>query len=120
MQSNNGQYRDEMYKRAENMIPQLDGTFNISDSSDTDSHDYLDLAGTNIILYRTRGQKQRYEENKMANTNRPSAHIEYIKPNTKVKIQRQKEPDDEDIDIAKIVKDDKPKYDRKRATELER
>ena len=24
MQSNNGQYRDEMYKRAENMIPQLD------------------------------------------------------------------------------------------------
>ena len=26
MQSNNGQYRNEMYKRAENMIPQLDGT----------------------------------------------------------------------------------------------
>ena len=25
----NGQYRHEMYKRAENMIPQLDGTFNI-------------------------------------------------------------------------------------------
>ena len=43
MQSNNGQYRNEMYKRAENMIPQLDGTFNISDSSDTDSHDYLRL-----------------------------------------------------------------------------
>ena len=55
MQSNNGQYRNEMYKRAENMIPQLDGTFNISDNSDTDSHSYLDLAGTNIILYRTRG-----------------------------------------------------------------
>ena len=81
-------------------------------------HDYLDLAGTNIIPYRTRGQKQRYEENEMANTNRCSAHIEYIKPNTKVKTQRQKVPDDEDIDIAKIVKDDKPKYDRKRATEL--
>ena len=29
-------------------------------------------------------------------------------------------PDDEDIDIAKIVKDDKPKHDRKRATETER
>ena len=56
----------------------------------------------------------------MANANRRSAHIEYIKPNTKVKTQRQKVPDDEDIDIAKIVKDDKPKYDRKRATELER
>ena len=34
MQSKNGQYRNEMYKRAENMIPQLDGTFNISDNSD--------------------------------------------------------------------------------------
>ena len=56
----------------------------------------------------------------MANINRCSAHIEYIKPNTKVKTQRQKVPNDEDIDIAKIVKDDKPKYDRKRATELER
>ena len=36
MQSNNGQYRNEMYKRAENMIPQLDGTFNILDNSDSD------------------------------------------------------------------------------------
>ena len=102
------------------MIPQLDGTFNISNSSDTDLHDYLDLASTNIIQYRTRGQKQRHEANEMAYTNRCSAHIEYIKPNTKVKTQRQKVPDDEDIDFAKIVKDDKPKHDRKRATEIER
>ena len=120
MQSDNGQYRNEMYKRAESMIPQLDGTYNVSDSSDTDSHDYLDLASTNIIQYGMRGQKQRYEENEMAYANRCSAHIEYIKPNTKVKIWRQKVPDDEDIDIAKIVKDDKPKHDRKRATETER
>ena len=56
----------------------------------------------------------------MVYANRCSAHIEYIKPNTKVKTQRQKVPDDEDIDIAKIVKDDKPKHDRKRATESER
>ena len=56
----------------------------------------------------------------MAKANRHSAHIEYIKPNTKVKTQRLKVPDDEDIDIAKIVKDDKPKHDRKRATEIER
>ena len=63
MQRDNGQYRNEMYKRAENMIPQLDGTYNISDCSDTDLHDYLDLASTNIIPYRTRGQKQRHEEN---------------------------------------------------------
>ena len=120
IQSDNGQYRNEMYKRAENMIPQLDGTYNISDSSDTDLHDYLDLASTNIIQYRTRGQKQRHKKNEMAYANRCSTHIEYIKPNTKLKTQRQKVPDDEDIEIAKIVKDDKPKYARKRATEIER
>ena len=120
MQSNNGQYRNEMYKRAENMIPQLDGTFNISDNSDSDLHSYLDLAGTNIILYRTRGQKQRHEENERANANRCSALTDYTKPNTKVKTQRQKVPDDEDIDIAKIMKGDKPKDDRKSATKIER
>ena len=53
MQKINDQYRNEMYKRAENMIPQLDGTFNVSDNSDSDSHSYLDLAGANIIPYRT-------------------------------------------------------------------
>ena len=120
MQSDNGQYRNEIYKRAENMIPQLDDTYNVSDSSDTDSHDYLDLASTNIIQYRTRGQKQRHKANEMAYTNRHSAHIEYIKPNTRVKTRRQKVPDDEDIDIDKIVKDDKPRHDRKRATGSER
>ena len=83
-------------------------------------HDYLDLASTNIIPYRTRGQKQRYEENEMTYANRCSAHIEYIKPNIKVKTQRQKVPDDEYIDMAKIVKDDKPRHDRKRALETER
>ena len=120
MQSNNGQYRNEMYKWAENMIPQLDGTFNISDNSDSDLHSYLDLAGTNIIPYRTRGQKQRHDENERANANRRSALTDYTKPNTKVKTQRQKVPDDEDIDIDKIVKGDKPKDDRKSATEIER
>ena len=50
MQSDNGQYRNEIHKRAESMIPQLDSTYNVSESSDTDSHDYLlDLASTNII-----------------------------------------------------------------------
>ena len=53
MHNMNGQYRNEMYKRAENMIPQLDGTFNVSDNSDSDLHSYLDLEGTNIITYRT-------------------------------------------------------------------
>ena len=120
MQSSNGQYRNEMYKRAENMIPQLNGTFNVSDNSDTDSHSYLDLAGTNIIPYRTRGQKQRHDENEKANANRCSALKDYTRCNTNVKTRRQKAPDDEDIDINKIVKGDKPKDDRKSATEIER
>ena len=55
----NGQYRNELYKRAESMVPQLDGTYNVSDDSDTDSHSYLDLASSNIIAHRMRGQKQR-------------------------------------------------------------
>ena len=131
MQSDNGQYRTEIYKRAESMIPQLDGTFNVSDSSDTDLHDNLDLASTNIIHYRTRGQKQRHKASEMAYANRHSANIEYIKPNTRLKMQRQKVPNNEDIDMDKMVKDDKPGYarkqnfkntlhDRKRVTETER
>ena len=120
MHGENGQYRNEMYKRAENMIPQLDGTFNVSDNSDSDSHSYLDLAGTNIIPYRTRGQKQRHDENERANDNRHSALKEYTKPNTKARIQRQKVPDDEDIDIDKMVKGDKPKDDRKSAIKIEK
>ena len=120
MQNINGQYRNEMYKRAENMIPQLDSTFNVSDNSDSDLHSYLDLAGTNIIAYRMRGQKQRHEVNERANTNRHSALKEYTKPNTKVKIQRQKVPDNEDIDIDKIVRGDKPKDDRNSATKIEK
>ena len=86
MQNINDQYRNEMYKRAENMVPQLDGTYNVSDDSDTDSHSYLDLASSNIIAYRMRGQKQRYEINERANTNRRSALKEDRKPNTNVKI----------------------------------
>ena len=103
IQNTNDQYRNEMYKRAENMVPQLDGTFNITDNSDTDLHSYLDLAGANIIAYKMRGQKQRHEENERANTDRCSALKEYIKPNTNDKIQRRKVPDDEHIDINKIV-----------------
>ena len=57
--NDNGQYKREIYRRAEYIIPQLDGTYNVLDSSDVDSHDYLDLANTDIIQYKTRGQKQR-------------------------------------------------------------
>ena len=109
MQNNNGQYRHEIYDRAESMIPELDGTYNVSDSSDIDSHDYLDLARTNIIQYRTRGQKKRQEARKVEYASRCLANIRYIKPNTGLRKQRQKVPDNEDIDMDKIVKDDMPR-----------
>ena len=97
------------------MVPQLDGTYNVSDDSDTDSHSYLDLASLNIIGHRTRCQKQRYEINERANTNRRFALKEDRKPNMNVKLRRQKVPDDEDIDINKIVRGDRPKDDRNSA-----
>ena len=81
----NGQYRKELYNRAESMVPQLDGTNNVSDDSDTDSHSYLDLASSNIIVHRMRGEKQRYEINTRANTNRRLALKEGMKPNNNIK-----------------------------------
>ena len=111
----NGQYRNELYKRAESMVPQLDGTYNVSDDSDTDSHSYLDLASSNIIAHRRQGQKQRYEINTRENTSRHLALKEGMKPNTNIKMQRQKVPDDEDIDINKIAQGDRPKDDRNNA-----
>ena len=111
----NGQYSNEMYRRAENMVPQLDGTYNVLDDSDIDSLSYLDLASSNIIAHRTRGQKQRYEINERANTNRRLALKEDRRPKANVKTQRQKVPHDEDIDINKIVRGDRPKDDRNSA-----
>ena len=84
----NGQYRNKLYKRAENMVPQLDDTYNVSDNSDTDSHSYLDLASSNIIVHRMRGQKQRYEINTRANTSRRLALKEGTKPDTNIKTRR--------------------------------
>ena len=37
-------------------------------------------------------------------------NIESRKPNTRARKQRQKVPDDEEIDMDKIVKDDMPRY----------
>ena len=99
----NGQYRNELYKREESMVTQLDGTYNVSDDSYTDSHSYLDLASSNIIAHRTLGQKQRYEINTRANTSRCLTLKEGMKPNINIRTRRQKVPDDEDIDINKIA-----------------
>ena len=62
MQNINGQYRNEMYKRAENMIPQLDGTFNVSDNSDSDSHSYLDIGAQLSKIIQSPIQKSRYKD----------------------------------------------------------
>ena len=50
MSNDNGQYNREIYRRAEYTIPQSDGTYNVSDSSDVGSHDYLDLANTDTDI----------------------------------------------------------------------
>ena len=81
----NGKYRNELYKSTESMVPQLDVTYNVSDDSEIDSHSYLDLASSNIIVHRTRGQKQRYEINTRANTSRHLALKEGTKPNINIK-----------------------------------
>ena len=111
----NGQYRNEWYKKAENMVPQLDGTYNVSDDNDTDLHNYLDLASSNIIAHRMRGQQQRHEIDTRAHTNRHLALKEGMKPNANIKMRRQKVPDDEDIDINKIAQGVRPKEDRNKA-----
>ena len=82
--------RNELYKRAESMVAQLDGTYNVSDDSVSDSHSYFDLATSNIIAHRMRGQKQRYEINTRANTSRRLALKVGMKLNTNIRIQRQK------------------------------
>ena len=107
MSNDNGQYKREIYKRA---IPQLDGTYNVCDSSDVDLHDYLDLANTDITQYNTRGQKKRQIAAEAELANMHLVNIEIIKPNTRARKQRQKVPDDEDIDMDKIAKDDMTRY----------
>ena len=111
----NGQYRNEWYKRAENMVPQLDGTYNVSNDSDSDLHSYLDLANSNIIVHRMRGQKQRYETDIRAHTGKRLAFKESTKPNANIKMKGQKVPDDEDIDINKIAQGERPKGGRNMA-----
>ena len=110
LQNDNGQYESEIYKRAEGILPQLDGTYNVSDSSEADSSDYLDLANANIIPYKTKGQKQRQKAKEAELANRHVTNIESQKPNTRTRKQRQKVPDDEEIDMDKIVKDNTPRY----------
>ena len=131
MVNNNGQYKREIYRRAEYIIPQLDGTYNVVDSRDVDLHDYIDLANTDIVQYNTRGQKKRQKAAEAELANMHLANIEIIMPNTRARKQRQKVPDNEEIDMDKIAKDDTPRYTikqelkdvlhaRKVATEIER
>ena len=90
------------------MVPQLDGTYNVSDDSNLDLS-YLDLASSNIIVHRTQGQKQRYETDIRAHTSKCLACKESTKPKVNINMKGQKVPDDENIDINKIVQGDRPK-----------
>ena len=99
----------EKYIEGQN-IQYHNGTYNVSDSSDVDSHDYLDLANTDITQHNTRGQKKRQKAAEAKIANMHLANIEIIKPNTRSRKQRQKVTDDEDIDMDKIAKDDTPRY----------
>ena len=83
------------------MVPQLDGTYCVSDDSNSDLHSYLDLASFNIIVHRMQGQRQRYETDIRAHTSKCLAFKESTKPNENINTKRQKVPDDEDIDIKK-------------------
>ena len=131
LSDDNGQNNQEIYRRAEYIIPQLDGTHNASDSSDIDSHDYLDLTNIDIIQSNTRGWKKRQKTAEAEIANIHLTDVEIIMPNTRGRKLRQKVPDDEVIDIDKKVKDDTPRYTikqelkdvlhvRKLATEIER
>ena len=88
MSDYNGQNKREIYRRAEYIIPKLDGTHNASDSSDIDSHDYLDLTNIDIIQHNTRGQKKRQKATEAEIANIHLAGIEIIKPNTTGRKQR--------------------------------
>ena len=56
---------EEIHKRAEYTIPHLDGTYYTSDSSDIDSHEYLDLANIDNIQYNTRANKRKQKINEV-------------------------------------------------------
>ena len=83
MSDDNGQNKREIYRRAEYIILQLDGTHNASDSSDVDLHDYLGLANIDIIQHNTRGQKKRQKAAEAEIANIHLADIGIIKPNTR-------------------------------------
>ena len=84
MLNDNGQNKREIYRRSEYTIPQFDGTYNVSDSSNADLHDYLDLANTDIIRYNTRGQKQR---EKAAEAELANMHVVFWFKRTKLGIK---------------------------------
>ena len=97
------------------MVPQLDGTYNVSDDSDSALHSYLDLTSSNIIMHRMRGQKQRYETDIRAHTSKRLASKESTKPNVNIIMKGQKISDDENIDINKIAQGERPKEARNMA-----
>ena len=60
------------------------------------------------MQYKRSEKRQKAAEAKIANMH--LVNIEIIKPNTRSRMQRQKVPDDDVIDMDKIAKDDMPRY----------
>ena len=110
MIDDNGQNNREIYRMAEYIIPQLDGTHNTSNTSDIDSHDYLDLANIESTQPKTRGQKKRQKAAEAELANTYLAEVQSSMPNTRGRKLRQKVPNNEIVDIDKIVKNDMPRY----------
>ena len=65
------------------IIPQLDGT-HVSDSSDTDSHEYLDLANTEDKPYNARANKRKHNTDDTQTVKIDLADFEIIKPDIRV------------------------------------
>ena len=57
----------------------------ISDSSDIDSDEYLDLANTEDIQYNTRANKRKYKTNEVQTVKIDLADFEIIKPDIRVR-----------------------------------
>ena len=66
-----------MYKR---YFTQLDGTYNVNDSSKIDLHKYLDLANTENRPYNTRASKRKNSPDKTQTVKIDLADLEIIKP----------------------------------------
>ena len=101
IQGLNGQIEQIKQACTKDILPQLDGTYNVNDSNETDSHAYLDLASTGDRPYNTRASKRKNNPDNAQTVKIDLADLEIIKPDIRVKNIRYKVPDDKTIDKTK-------------------